>query len=400
MSASAARTTRQDAERASLPEEPAAWLYAAAEALSVLSSRGPADRRRAARHATDLLAGHAEPADWDEAGLLAPTEAPLVPASRVPVDRVPVGDPAVLRMARTAALLRCSVLSGVAGVRVWSSLARFFRQAAPADPMARRIQAQALHKRMEVGDVSAEVVDGLLVAYEWHRDTYGSRAYLTSLARTNLARAYRRRATGTDLTDAEQLFREEIDARICRYGPEHPFVLVAHNLLVRCLLAQAERTGDEEERRALALQAYAEADRVRAARDLIYGATSPNAVLSRRHQGYALLILGDADSLKRARVCLRYVLDFETARNDNSEWRGSGPTHLLLARVCLALGDRPAALGHARSAHRLLSADAPADEFCQGAAAFVQRLSDEEFHNVAGFAGIRPVPGEASRIMS
>ncbi len=392
MSASAARAVRQGPERASLPEEPAAWLYGAAEALSVLSSRGPADRRRAAQHATDLLVGHAEPADWDEAGLPAPTVAPLAAASRVPIS-----DPAVLRMARTGASLRCSVLPGVESVLVWARLARFFRQAAPDEPMASRIKAQVLHERMEVGDVSAEVVDGLLAAYERHRDTYGGRAYLTSLARTNLARAYRRRAIGTDLTDAERLFREEIDARTCRYGPEHPFVLVARNLLVRCLLARAEGTGDEEERRALAVQAHAEADRVRAARDLIFGVTSPNAVLSRRHQGHALLILGDADSLNRARACLRYVLDFETARNDNSEWRGSGHTHLLLARVCLALGDRPAALGHARSAHRLLAVDAPGDEFCREATALVQRLSDAEFHDVAEFSGIRSVPGEASR---
>lgn len=39
-------------------------------------------------------------------------------------------------------------------------------------------------------------------------------------------------------------------------------------------------------------------------------------------------------------------------------------------------GDRPAALGQARSAHRLLSADAPAGGLCQGAVALAQRLSD------------------------
>jgi len=70
------------------------------------------------------------------------------------------------------------------------------------------------------------------------------------------------------------------------------------------------------------------------------------------------------------------VLDFETARNDNSECRGSGYTHLLLARLCLGLGDSTAALNHARSAHRLLAVHAPAGESCRNAAALVQRLSE------------------------
>lgn len=371
MSAGTSRSSAQRAEPEDNRDESAAWMHGAAEALSVLYQRGPAVRRRAAQYAVDLLARHAEPADWSAAGLPAPATTPHWSAGEVPVS-----DPAVLSMARTAASLTASTLPGVEALRVWASMGAIYRQAAPGDPKGRRIQGQALVQQVEIGHVPGEVVAGLLSNYEWHRDTYGHHAYLTSLARTNLARAYRRRATGTDLTDAEQLFREEIDARTRRYGPEHPFVLVARNLLARCLLARAERATDQEEKQALALQAHAEADHVRAARDLIFGATSPNAALSRRHQGHALLILGDAESLNRARACLQYVLDFETARNDNSEWRGSGDTHLLLARVCLRLGDSTAALDHARNAYRLLAAHAPAGESCRNAAALVQRLSE------------------------
>ena len=355
-------------------DEPAAWLHGAAEALHVLSRRGPADRLRAAEHAIDLLIQHAAPADWSHAGLLAQAT-----PSGSTGDRVPASDPAVLRMARTAMSLRCSGDPGVPGVeriRMWAQMADFFAAIVPsAEPLLRRMQATVLYQRMEVGEVSQEVIDGLFNSYKWHRDTYGNEAYLTSLTRTNLAQAYRRRATGTDLTDAEELFREEIETRTRLYGSEHPFALVARNLLARCLLAQAEAADDGKERRALALQAYDEADSVRAVRDLIYGATSANAVLSRRLQAHALLLLGDSDDLNRARARLQYVLAFETARNDNSEWRGSGQTQLLLARVCLALGEHSAALDHARSAQRLLAVDAPAGVSCRKAADLVRQLS-------------------------
>jgi tetratricopeptide (TPR) repeat protein len=109
---------------------------------------------------------------------------------------------------------------------------------------------------------------------------------------------------------------------------------------------------------------------------VLYGAISANATLSRRHQGHALLLLGDTDALNRALACLRYVLDFETARNDDAEWRGSGQTHLLLARAYLALGDNASALCHARHAHRLLVADAPGGTPCRDAAILLHKLGD------------------------
>ena len=356
----------------------AAWMQGAAEALGVLTRRRPADRLRAAQHAVELLARDVEPTDWGSAGLDVPAAAPGAAGDSPPAaGRVPAGDPAVLRLARAAMALRSFTLRTTESARAWARMAGFFAQIMPPDaPALHRIQSTALYERSQVGDQSQEVIDGLSQNYEWYGNAYGRNAYLTSLTRTNLAVAYRRRAAGADLDLAENLFREEIDTRTRRYGGEHPFVLVARNLLARCLLAKAEAAGDPKRRRELSLQAYAEAEHVRAARDVLFGATSANATLSRRHQGHALLLLGGADALNRALVCLRHVLAFETARNDNAEWRGSGQTHLLLARVYLALGDNVPALRHARHAHRLLTADAPAGRPSRDAAALVHKLSD------------------------
>lgn len=352
--------------------ELAAWMYGASEALHVLSRRGPADRLRAAEHAVSLLIRHAEPADWRRAGLPVPA-ATTDPAATA--GAIQVSTPAALDLARTAMTLYCSTLPAVERPRMWARLVSFFAEVAPsAEPLLHRSQTAVLFGRMQVNDVPDEVVDGLLRDYEWRRDTYGRDAYLTSLARTNLSIAYSQRGTTTDLTEAARLCREEIGIRTRRYGPQHPFTLVARNRLAFCLLAQAEMTHDSHERRALAGQAYTEAGRARAARDRQYGLTSSSATLSRRYQGYALLLLGGPDDLKRARACLRYALAFETARNDNTEWQGSGETHLLLARVCLALGDHPAALDHAHNARRLLASDAPTGSRYREATALLEEL--------------------------
>ncbi len=399
MTAGAARSPASGAGRRRSRAESAAWMRGAAEAFGVLSRRGTADRLRAAGHAIDLLIRAVEPADWHRAGLgVLPARAPASPA-----DGVPVGDPVVLHLARTAMTLRCSTLPTAERPRQWVRLAGFFAQVVPsADPLLhpllhrqlRRLEATVLFNRMETGAGLQEVVEGLSRSYEWHRDTYGRHAYLTSLARTNLAIAYRMRAAGTDLADADGFCREEITIRTSRYGPEHPFTLVARSLLARNLLAQAEAAGGQRERHDLARQAYAEADRVRAARDRLYGVTSSGATLSRRLQGHALLLLGEPTDLNRARACLRYVLAFETSRNGNTEWRGSGRTHLLLARACLALGDRSAALDHARNAWRLLAADAPAGPSCREAAALLRNLSGTHGDGgITGSAGHKPSAG-------
>jgi tetratricopeptide (TPR) repeat protein len=268
--------------------------------------------------------------------------------------------------------LRCSGLPAVQRADLWARLAAFFaRIVPPGDPRLGRLREKTLNARVNAEDTSRDVVEKLLEAYQRHARTDGRDAYLTSVARANLAIAYCQRGTGTDLAEAVRLCRQEIQTRTDRYGADHPITLVARSLLVRCLLAQAEVTEDQGERLRLAREALGDADRVRAARDRLFGVLSVNATLSRRYQGHALFLLGDTE---RARACLQYALAFDTARNGNREWRGSGHTHLLLARVHRALGDRQAALTHARNARRLLAADTPAGPSRRAAEALLRDL--------------------------
>jgi tetratricopeptide (TPR) repeat protein len=181
--------------------------------------------------------------------------------------------------------------------------------------------------------------------------------------------AYRQRAQGTDLADATALMAEEARTRAGRYGSCHPFTLVARSLHTRSLLVQAEATGDQEQRLALARQALDEVSEVRPVRDRLYGATSATATRSRRYEGHALFLLGD---LTRARSCLEQALLFEATRHDNPEWAGWGHTHLLLARVYAALGDLDLALQH--DSYWLLSQDVPAGPSCRAAAALLKEL--------------------------
>jgi hypothetical protein len=347
--------------------EAAAWLHGATEALGVLIRRSPAERQRASRYAAELLIREVEPADWGRAGLPA--------AARLPAGReggVPVYHRAVIHLAWTAMSLHCSGLGAVQRASLWARLADFFAQIVPpGDPWLGRLRERALSVRADAEDVPDAVIEGLFRAYERHRDTDGGDAYLTSLARANLATGYCQRGTGRDLTEAVTLCRQEVRARTDRYGADHPVTLVARSLLTRCLLAQAEATEDQGERLRLARQALDDTDRVRAARDRLFGAVAHSATLSRRYQGHALLLLGD---LERARACLQYTLSFETVRNGNREWHGSGQAHLLLARVQRALGDRQAALDHARQACRLLAADVPAGPSHRAAGTLLQEL--------------------------
>jgi tetratricopeptide (TPR) repeat protein len=345
--------------------EAAARLHGMAEALSVLQRRGPAERQRAAEYAAELLAREVQPADWRRAGL--PSSAP---AGKT--DGVPVNHQAILHLARTAMSLRCSGLPAVQRADLWARLAAFFAQIVPpGDPQFGRLREKALNARINAEDASLDVVDKLLGAYQRHARTEGCDAYLAGLARANLAIAYCQRGAGTDLDEAVRLCRQEIQARIDRYGADHSITLVARSLLVRCLLAQAEVTEDRGGRLRLAREAFDDADRVRAAGDRLFGVLSVTATLSRRYEGHALFLLGD---MERARACLQYALAFDTARNGNREWLGSGHTHLLLARVHRALGDWQAALTHAKNACRLLAADTPGGLSRRAAEALLREL--------------------------
>jgi hypothetical protein len=102
--------------------------------------------------------------------------------------------------------------------------------------------------------------------------------------------------------------------------------------------------------------AVEEAPIVSAAGDRLFGSAARHDVFSRRHEGQALLIMGE---LERGRACLECALVLEAGGSDNGEYRGSGPTHLLLSRVRAALGNLGDARGHVLVAIRLLSRDCP-----------------------------------------
>ena len=333
-------------------DETAGRLRGAAETLSVLKNRGPAEQRRASRYAVALLIREVTPEDWTSAGLPRPGG----PSPR-PMPSVPVSHHSVLRLAQAAMQLHCAGLRLAERPQRWARLVNFFARRVPAaDPQLGRLTEHALNARVDAGDLSSEVVDGLAAAVERHRAADGEDAYLTGLARANLAIAYRQRGTGTDLAKSAALIMAEALARSVRYGPTHPVTLVARSLWTRSLLAQADTTQDQVTRLDLARQALQEIDEVRAARDRLFGVTSRMATRSRRYEGHALLLLGQ---FERAAACLEYTLAFETARNDNKEWGGSGETHLLLARVYVALANLEEAEEHARDAYRLMSDPIP-----------------------------------------
>lgn len=342
----------------------AARLFGAAEALWVCSGRSASERQRAYRYAMRLLATRAVPADWDAAGLPMPRPLAAHPAAGQPAPGLPtpsrtaVGHPAVLRLAVTAMRLQCTSLGMAERVRCWERLYDFFAARLPAaDGQLTRLREALLGARIDIGDGPPPVVDGLRAALAQHIDADGHDAYLTGLARANLAVAYLQRAQDGDVAEAIRLTWAEAQSRSDRYGPTHPVTLVALSLHVRALLQQAELTTDAGERKRLAAQALAANDDIRVSRDRQYGVLALNAIRSRKREGHALLLLGE--DLGRAAACLQYALAFETARNDNREWRGSGTTHLLLARVHAASGDLEYALRHAEMACRLLSQHSP-----------------------------------------
>ena len=276
-----------------------------------------------------------------------------------------------MRLARVALGLYHGELRVDARPLHWDKLVAFFaRHLTDSEPEMVRLRERAASMHVDANDTSREVFAVLLDALDFHLETDGQDAYLTSIARANLSVAYQQRRTGTDLGNAAMLAEQEAKNRTARYGPDHPVTLVARSILTLSLLLQAEASDHEAERRDLGQRALAEITQVRAAHDRLFGVMSPNATKSRRYEAQALMLLGQ---LERARSCLEFTLTFEKTHNAGQETQSLGQTYYQLARVHRALGARAKAADHARRARQIFEAYNPTGH----AASDVQRLLDE-----------------------
>lgn len=335
------------------------------EALGVLEARPRATRPPLEGFTQALLARHVDRAAWNAAGLPPlprPTEEPSG-------DSVPLRTVAVVRLAQLVVSMHCTGLSLADRPTVWARLESFFARRLPeSDPVLIRLRAVVCHQRLEAGCQPPDVA-GLRLLLDLQRRIHGANAYLTGLTRAHLATAYRQAG---DYARAASLLEEEARVRTDLFGPEHPVTLVTRSMLARALLTQADVTEDVQARRELARHALAVITDVRVARDRLFGATAANATKSRRYEAHALLLLGDLD---RARAVLEHVLTFDAARDGQKDLYAIGQTHLLLARVHAAQGDRPQALAHAEQARRILSAQIPGGESAARAREIVATLA-------------------------
>jgi tetratricopeptide (TPR) repeat protein len=335
----------------------AARLRGATQALNVLVHRSPADQQRASLFAMRLLGTDAAPTQWTKAGLPVPPPADSSAGDGQSArTRLPVSHRAVVLLARTAMDLHS------AGLRIserpgrWERLARFFADRLPETaPELLRLRGRVLTARTDAGDTSPEVFDELTSALDRYRAQHGENAYRTSIAKTDLAAAFRLRRAENDLAASAALAEEAAQTRTAAYGPEHPVTLMARSLVNHSLLLQAEISSAEERPR-LASQVLTEVTAVRAARDRLYGITAPTVTMNRRHEARALLLLGQPE---RARQVLELALACETAYNGSHESRTIADTHQLLAKVHYDLGEPGQALAHARAASRIFDLHNP-----------------------------------------
>ncbi len=347
----------------------AARLRGAAEALNVLGPRSPADQQRACRFAANLLGTHVVPADWRAAGLPRPDSGPL--AGQL----TPVNHRAALWLAKAAIILYSAELRAQDRPVHWDKLVEFFaRHFRADDPVLVRLRERAAVARVDAGDVSPQVFDVLRQALDYHRVRDGEDAYMTTLAKENLAIAFRQRRSGDDLAMATRLAEEEVRTRAVRYGLGHPVTITARSMLTLSLLLQAEASADPAEQHRLARRALTENTEVRVARDRLSGVTSPDATSSRRYEARALLLLGQPE---RARSCLEYTLTFENAHHGGRQTQSVGRTHYQLARVNRVLGESATALRHAQQALRIFELHNPAGLDCRHARKLVAELSEE-----------------------
>ena len=354
----------------------AARLRGATEALSVLGRRSPADQQRASLFAVGLLTDTAAGADLADTGLPRPHPAarPGEAGRQWPHAgvRLPADHRAVLLLARAAMVLH------TAGLRIcerpwhWDRLARFFDARLPAsDPYLFQLHERALMSLVNAGDTSPEVVAALQGAVGFHRAAHGEDAYLTSIATTNLALAFRQRRGDGDVAAAAALAERAARASTASYGSEHPLTLVARSVAARCLLLQAEGS-DEAERCRLAGRVLAEVTAIRATRMRLYGSTAPATTRSRRHEAIALLLVGEQ---RRAKQTLELTLALEAALSGADRAEAAADTRLLLAEASRALGDMDKALDHAREANRVYRRQNPRGHGARRARRLIEQLT-------------------------
>lgn len=348
----------------------AARLRGAAQALYVLARRSPADQQRASVFAMGLLARDAAPADWTAAGLPEPP-----PARQAAQVKLPVHNRAVVLLARVALDLHVAGLPTGEHQACWERLTLFFAACLPpSDHALFRLRERVLAARVDAGDTSPEVFSELAGALAFHHDVHGSHAYLTSVAQTRLATAFRLRRAENDLAASTAMAGEAVDVCAASYGPEHPLTLLARSLRNQAMLLQAESSGDDAERKRLGGLVLTEVAAIRAARGRLYGITAPNATVSLRQEADALLLLGQPE---RARQVLELALVCETAHNGTHQARTIADTLQLLARVHRDLGDAGRALEHAREASRIFCQHNPDGRGARQARALIEELTAE-----------------------
>ena len=286
----------------------AAMMRGAAEALAVLRHRPAGEVRQASEYATGLLCRNAGACRLGRRG---PAHARPGPGDR-PRTRFP---PRTIRPCTwprprwTCTAPGCARRSGRPAGRSWRNSwpARSRRQC------ARGCGPASTPRESTPTTSPRRSSSSLVAALERSQAAYGPNAYLTGQARRSLATAYRRRRTGTDLTNATALAADDTRAQAARYGPEHPVTLDARSLLAVYLLAQAESAPAERERRDLATRALSEITTVRAAQDRQRGVASPDSVASHRREARALLLLGEVG---KARASMDFARRLESAAQE------------------------------------------------------------------------------------
>jgi tetratricopeptide (TPR) repeat protein len=316
-------------------------VHGAAEAISVLRARSQVRRPSLGDYVMALLAGHVNGEAWNAAGL---------PELRPEAHPVRVSDEAMIHLARLAISIHCGGLCLSERLAMWSRLESFFAgQLPPSAPQFIRLREVVAQQRQEASGMPPDV-EGLREILEFECERHGDDSYLAGLSRANLANACRQAG---DFALAAGLLSDEAGARESRYGRDHPITLVALSMTTRLLLNQADATDDAGARHELARRALSLVIEVRAARDRLYGITAHNATISRRYEAHALLLLGELD---RAQACLEHTLTFIRTRDGRNDGYAAGRTHLLLARVHAAAGNRDQALEHADRTRQILIA--------------------------------------------